>query len=245
MITMISFKEFIIESIEDKGILKAIFIVGIPGAGKSYTAKKISGSVSPRIVNTDRATEFLIKKMGKNSTEDNWPEFSDKSHHLTQVALSNYINSMLPLFVDGTSNDASNVLHRAGILESLGYDVGMIFIETSLQTAIDRANARIKHTGREVSTDFIKAVESRAKENKEFFETKFKFFQTINNDEGELTDKSLKKAFVKVQQFYNSPLANPVGKRFIEKMKEEKVKYLTDIIGPDVIKKKVEGWYRT
>ena len=33
-----SFEQFLLnESINDKGILKAIFIVGLPGAGKSYT----------------------------------------------------------------------------------------------------------------------------------------------------------------------------------------------------------------
>ena len=60
-----SFKQFMSESIEDKGIFKAIFVIGIPGAGKSYTVSKMNGAVTPRVVNTDRATEYLAKKFGK------------------------------------------------------------------------------------------------------------------------------------------------------------------------------------
>jgi len=60
-------QQFIInESINDKGILKSVFMGGTPGAGKSYVLKKITdGNVNPRIVNTDTWTEFL--KVGKDS----------------------------------------------------------------------------------------------------------------------------------------------------------------------------------
>ena len=58
-----SFKQFIInESINDKGILKAIFVVGLPGSGKSYTVQRLRGTVSPVVVNTDKVAEFLSKK---------------------------------------------------------------------------------------------------------------------------------------------------------------------------------------
>lgn len=241
---MISFKQFVSESIEDKGILKAIFIVGIPGAGKSYTASKLNGTIAPKIVNTDRATEFLTKKTGETIDPSNWPKFKDRAHSITKGALGNYLNSMLPLFVDGTSNDASNILQRAGILESLGYDVGMIFIDTQLKTAIERANARVAHTGRKVGEDFIRAVEAQAKENKEFFQSKFKFFKTIDNNDGELTDAALKKAFNEVQQFYEAPVSNPVGKRNLYQMKKDGMKYLNELMDEDQINKKLDAWYK-
>lgn len=238
---MITFKEFISESIEDKGILKAIFIVGIPGAGKSYTASRLSGSISPRIVNTDRATEYLTKKTGVQVNVKNWPTFKDDAHRITRGSLANYLNSLLPLFIDGTSNDASNILHRAGILESLGYDVGMIFIDTSLETALKRAASR----EREVDPEFIKAVNSEAQDNKSFFQSKFSFFKTIKNDDGELTDDALVEAFKKVEGFYSSPLMNPVGKRFIADLKEKNAKYLTpDVMSKEVLSKKIAGWYK-
>ena len=58
-----NFEEFLLnESINDKGILKAIFVVGLPGAGKSYTISNLKGQISPKIVNTDVALEFLSKR---------------------------------------------------------------------------------------------------------------------------------------------------------------------------------------
>jgi len=234
------FREFISESISDRGILKAIFIVGIPGAGKSYTTKKITGAIQPRIVNTDRATEFLSFKNKKSVDSSNWPEFKDKAHHITRTALGNYVNSMLPLIIDGTSNDASNILHRVGILESLGYDVGMVFIDTSLETALKRAAAR----ERKVDPTFIKFVNDQAQENLQFFKTKFSFFEKIKNDEGEMNDDIILAAFKSVQSFYDYTVKKPVGKRLITDMQEQKSKYLSDIMGQDVIDRKIENWYK-
>ena len=67
-----NFKTFLNESINDKGIFKAIFLVGIPGSGKSYTASKLNGVISPKIVNTDIAVEYMIKKLKIESHKDNW-----------------------------------------------------------------------------------------------------------------------------------------------------------------------------
>ena len=52
------------ESINDKGIFKAIFMAGTPGAGKTTVAKKLSGGVEPRFVSTDTWVEFM-KAFGK------------------------------------------------------------------------------------------------------------------------------------------------------------------------------------
>ena len=54
----------LIESINDKGLFKALFIVGMPYAGKSYTVSEITGEISPRIVNTDKPLEHLAKMKG-------------------------------------------------------------------------------------------------------------------------------------------------------------------------------------
>lgn len=48
-----NFSKFLTESINDKGKFKAIFIIGIPGSGKTYTISKLKGIISPRVINTD------------------------------------------------------------------------------------------------------------------------------------------------------------------------------------------------
>jgi adenylate kinase len=244
---MITFKQYVAESINDKGILKALFIVGIPGAGKSYTASQLKGTISPKVVNTDKATEFLSKKLGIPSNSETWKSvFRDRTRPITTGALSNYLNSMLPLFIDGTSNDVSNILGRAGILESIGYDVGMVFIDTDLEVAQERAKKRGAEIDRHVDADFIQKVHELSVKNKEYFKGKFGFFREISNNPGELDDAAIAKIFKQVSAFYNEPIENPVGQRTIEKLKEAKEAYLVpSVFDADDLKKKVAGWYRS
>lgn len=243
---MITFRQFIDESMNDRGILKAIFVVGIPGAGKSYTISKIKGAIQPQIINTDRATEYLTKKLGIESGEENWSIFKDDAHRVTVAHLANCLNGMLPLFVDGTSSDVSNILARAGILESVGYDVGVVFVDTKLEVAVDRAKARGEAIGRHVPAEFIKKVHDLSQENKAYLKSKFQFFKEISNDPGELTDEAILTLFKSVSSFYDAPVQNPVGQRTLKKLKEEKQKYLVpEVYSADALKKKAEGWYRS
>ena len=61
------------EGVYDPGVLKAIFMAGGPGSGKSYTAKSILGGdvdnalstatrVGLKLVNSDPAFEHFLKK---------------------------------------------------------------------------------------------------------------------------------------------------------------------------------------
>lgn len=242
---MISFKQFISEGINDKGILKAVFVIGIPGAGKSYTVKLLNGPVTPRVINTDKAGEFLSLKLKTPINSKTWSEvFKDSATRITRNSIAGYLDGMLPLFVDGTSNDASNLLHRMGILESLGYDVGIVYVSTSLEVAKARAKAREAEIGRAVDDSFIEEVHSRSEENAQYLKSKVHFFKEIKND-GALDNEAMMKAFKAVQSFFEAPVENPVGKRALEKLKEEKQKYLVpSVVSKEILEKKVDGWYK-
>ncbi len=244
---MISFKDFISESVEDRGKLKAIFLAGTPGAGKSYTVEKINdGSIQPRIVNTDKSLEFLAKKfdaaLDTDETASNvWEFMSDKTKLMTKKSLSQYVNGMLPLIIDGTSSNPNNLLMRVGILESLGYDVAMIYVKTDLDTAIKRVNAR----DRKVPEDFIRHVYDEMLKFEDFYKSKFNTFIEINNNDGELDDKAIMSAYKKSKSFFSEPVKNPVGQNNIEKLKQSKQKYLSpDIISISELEKKMDSWYR-
>ena len=243
-----NFEEFLLqESINDKGILKAIFIVGLPGAGKSYTVSNLKGQVSPKIVNTDVALEFLSKKTKIPANSETWKTvFRDSTKKMTATMLYNYINGMLPLFIDGTSNDTSNVLSRAGILESLGYDVGMIFIDTDIDVAKQRAIERAEKIGRTVDPTFIDKVYKESEANKKYFQSKFSFFKVYENNGQGLDNDLMQKLFKQVQGFYTEDVQNPVGTRNLEKISEEKEKYLVPTLFQDeTLKNKLSTWYKT
>lgn len=244
---MMTFRQYIDEGINDKGILKAMFVVGIPGAGKSYTVSQLKGAISPKVVNTDVATEFLSKKFKIVSNDETWKSFfRDKTRPLTTSMLFNYLNGMLPLFVDGTSNDVSNILGRAGLLESLGYDVGMVFVNVDLEVAKERAVKRGADINRHVNLEFIEKVHALSAENKDYFKGKFEFFKEVNNNPGELDDAAINSIFKQVAGFYTQPVNNPVGKRTLAKLINDKEKYLIPaLFEKEELQKKVEGWYRS
>jgi len=85
---LVKLKQLLEEGVFDKGILKAVFMAGGPGSGKSYVAgeifgipKKINVSVSGlKTVNSDTEFEFLLKKYGFETFGtgkldiDKWPD---------------------------------------------------------------------------------------------------------------------------------------------------------------------------
>ena len=52
------------EGVYDPNILKAFFLAGGPGSGKSYVVKRTTGGLGMKIVNSDNAFEKLLKDAG-------------------------------------------------------------------------------------------------------------------------------------------------------------------------------------
>jgi len=234
----------ITESIYDKGVYKCIFFAGIPGSGKSYTSQKIlGGTISPRVVNFDKYAEFIGKtKMSKDYDvgRNDFP-FIDKTKIMTVKQLALYINGMLPLMVDSTSNKMNRVLMRNGILKQFGYDTGMVWINTDLNKALER----IKQRNRSVPEEYVKDVHESLKQNIPYYKNEFNnFFIEINNNDGELNDMVLKAASKKCDSFFGSPINNPIGVRNIEIAKKTSG-YLTPNIYRSIgdIEHRISNWY--
>lgn len=255
------FNNFLLtEGINDKGIFKAVFMAGHPGSGKTYVLNTIkSGEVEPRWVNTDKAfieddrlqrlqryKPDTIFKIFQEHWNEGWPFISDDVKRINKNQLALYINSMLPLAIDGTSNSVSLMQTRKGLLERFGYDTAMVFVNTDLETAIKRVENRYKQQGRDVEIPFVQKTFKQVQDAKTYYRSLFNEWVEVPNRDGELTEKIIKNAFKKMSSFYNSPIKNPVGKRAVERMKEEGLKYLTpEIRKMEEIKKVVGVWYRS
>ena len=241
-ITQYMHEDLLDESIEDKGIFKACFLSGLPGAGKSTVLSKVSdGTVEPRIVNTDRTYEFLLKKHGMEATGAAWNLLGPLSKTLNASSLYHYLNGMLPLFVDGTSADTGSLLRRSGILESLGYDTMMVWVDVNLDEAIKRAQAR----ERKVDPSFIKHLHKQMANNKEFYKSRFgNNFIEVNNNADNFSAMEIKTYNI-ANRFFNSPVQNPYGNKTIDKLKEANEKYLVPTIyDSEYLKKMVSVWYQ-
>lgn len=229
------------ESVNDKGILKAMFFAGLPGAGKSTVSRRITdGTVSPRIVNTDRSFEFLAKKYGKEANSTSWALLGPASKSMNSSLLVNYLNSMLPIFVDGTSANPSAAIRRAGIAESLGYDTTMLWVDISYETAIERIQKR----DRKVNPEFVDHVYKTLEGNKELYKSRFgsNFIEVDNNSNN--FDEMEGKVFNASSRFFTEPVQNQIGQRLIERMEESGDAYLSpNIYSIEYLEKLVSVWY--
>ena len=233
--------EQITESINDKGIFKAMFFAGLPGAGKSTVAQRVTdGAVSPRIVNTDRSYEFLLSKYGEEASPAAWDLLGPPSKAINQELLANYLNGMLPIFVDGTSANPSAAMRRAGIAESLGYDTAMIWVDVTYETAL----ARIQKRERKVDPEFVKHVYESIEGNRELYRSRFgsNFIEVDNNSDN--FDQMEGKVFNNASRFFTEPVSNMIGQRLVTQMNDTGEKYLVpNVYSMEYIKKVVSVWY--
>ena len=223
----------IIESINDRGIFKAVFMAGGAGSGKSYVLSKVkSGSIEPRVVNVDKFIEFY---------NTSYAEFYDKSKQLTKSQLLNYINSVLPLAIDMTAAHVDSAIQKQKILELLGYDTAMIFVTTSLETSLNRARSRT----RKVPDEEVIKYHDLLLKAKDILRSQFPLFIEVKNDSGELTNDIVLKIFKRMSFFYEAPLKNQIGIETIRTMKENNYKYLIPNIYEEAeLKTIVDKWYR-
>ena len=137
------------EGLYDPNIFKAFFLAGGPGSGKSYVVKKTTGGTGLKSVNSDEAFEHLLKKAGL-SLKMPPEEFERKevqrarAKEVTKAKQKNYLEGRLGLIIDGTGKDADKILKQKAGLEELGYDTYMIFVNTSLDVALQRNAERAR-----------------------------------------------------------------------------------------------------
>jgi len=229
------------ESINDKGILKAMFFAGLPGAGKSTVAQRITdGMVSPRIVNTDKSFEFLAKKHGQEANTALWALIGPASKAMNSNMLVNYLNGVLPIFVDGTSANPNAAIRRAGIAESLGYDTMMVWVDVDYETAMERILKRERKT----DPEFVDYVYKTLKGNKTLYQSKFgsNFIEVDNNSDN--FDEMEGKVYNQASRFFTNPVENTIGQRLVERMEDQGDSYLVpNIYSQEYLEKLVGVWY--
>lgn len=227
------------EGVYDPSILKCIFMAGGPGGGKSYVAKEIFGvgkghftsftSSGLKMVNSDIAFEKGLKDNGINPKDlgriekedpELWDAITykpdsirDKAKRLTQKQQSFYEASRLGMIIDGTGGVAEEIQTKKDRAESLGYDCYMVYINTSLEVALERNRQR----NRTLPDDLVTSIWKSVQENLGKFQIMFgSNFKIIDNTVYKPIDKSIQSA---VDSFLRQPIQNHIGKRWIEHAK--------------------------
>lgn len=226
---ILSFNDYLNESVNDKLKLKVLFLCGAPNSGKSTFIKKLS--YIPFVnIDMDNYVKLFADKEGVDL--DMRTDASDfakktniriKSRDLAVDRMENAINSLLAIVIDGTGKDADSILKQKEIYEAWGYDTALVFIDVDLDLAL----ARNKERERKVPEQIIMDIHGRLSRNIELFKKKFRNFWVYNSTTD--TGYDFKKVEKGVRNFFYSPIQNPKGKEILAELKKRKLKYLSDI----------------
>jgi len=231
------------EGINDQNILKAVLLAGGPGSGKSFVVKEVigkSGPVTGLGVIAISSDEFFERRLEKAQLpkliDPKKPllyaqqmQERDIAKAITTTKLQNVLNGMLPILIDGTGKSASKIIKQKIALEAIGYDVGMVFVNTSLKVALERNDKRTRTLSEKIVTDAWDDVQR----NKAAFKAAFgsNFIEVANDKflEGSELQQFKTKMFKAGKKFYEAPLKNKEGKVLLDIMDAVGAKTISDL----------------
>jgi predicted kinase len=231
-----TFNDFINEGVNDPGILKAFFMAGGPGSGKSFVAAEIFGfpkeavsSVSYRtglkLVNNDNAFEAGLKKYGLSAGElANYAKdeeklaevmkIRDKSKGLTKRMQDNYISGRLGQVIDGTGKNFNKIRGHREMYQDFGYDTYMVFVNTSLEIALERNRTRERRLPDTIVEKMWKEVQDNLGKFSRLFGKQNMII--VDNSSYEDSAKILAHIEKEISRRVKLPVKNYLGLRWIE-----------------------------
>lgn len=177
-----------LESEHDKYKNRAVFLAGLPGAGKTTIVNimfSFDENLNVSIYNAKKVTPdiyFEKKVKGKINYENNREEHDkifEKAKEIRDENLKHYTENKLPIIIDGVGRFPWYIMDIADSLKRKNYKVYMVFIDTSLKKALERNKQR----RRSVEDSFIIGSNNLLKDNKNIYKEYFgkNFFEIDNN----------------------------------------------------------------
>ena len=203
------------EGVYDPNILKAFFLAGGPGSGKSYVVKRTTGGLGMKIVNSDNAFEKLLKDAGLSlkmppEEEESREKVRVRAKEITAKRQANYIEGRLGLIIDGTGREYDRISKQARELEGLGYDTHMIFVNTSIDVALERNAKRARSVPTSIVVNSWKATQANIGKFQNFFKNNF-----IILDNNDADEDMMFQIYKRVKKLANKKVQNHRGKAWI------------------------------
>tara|TARA_Y100001938_G_C7914398_1_gene341221 strand:- start:34 stop:693 length:660 start_codon:yes stop_codon:yes gene_type:complete len=192
----------LLEGIYDPNIFKAVFLAGGPGSGKSYVVSKVVSGLGLKVINSDEPFERYLVKAGlsmKMPDEEQTPRDIERKRakKVTSARKGHAIDGRLGIIIDGTGKDYDKMIRQAAQLQELGYETSMVFVNTTLETALERNRKR----ARSVPPNIAKQGWNDVQKNLSRFQRYFgkRFFVADNNTGDDLTPitKAIRRAIIK------------------------------------------------
>ena len=147
---MRKFQQYITEGVYDPSIFKAFFLAGGPGAGKSWVSARALSGMGLKVINSDNAFASKLKKEKMSldfATHDEKEiikrdKIRTKAKQVAGMQLGLALEGRLGIIIDSTARDVEKIQQEAQNLRTIGYDIHMVFVNTSLEVALERNKTR-------------------------------------------------------------------------------------------------------
>ncbi len=135
--------------------LKAIFMVGGPGAGKTNVGKGLQlGRRGYKVVNQDIALEAMKQEAGLPAKESDYTaeqrstrsKLGAAARKAAVAKFDKYAAAGNGMVIDGTGASYNATTKKIKALQDAGYEVHMVVATTPLETAVERNRARTERS---------------------------------------------------------------------------------------------------
>jgi len=208
------------EGLYDPNIFKAFFLAGGPGSGKSFVTNNAFGGTGLKTINSDNAFERSLKKNGLSlKMPENEAEardiIRDRAKAMTGSQLDLSIKGRLGLVIDGTGRDYDKIKEQKALLDLLGYDCYMVFVNTSLEVALERNSKRERSVPEYITKKSWNQVQSNIGKFQNLFGMSNMVIVDNNKSDNELTTIVMNKVSKSVRRLLSNKIQSYTAKRWM------------------------------
>ena len=208
------------EGLYDPNIFKAFFLAGGPGSGKTFVTRSAFGGTGLKSINSDSAFERALKKNGLSlKMPEDEAEARDilraRAKGMTDTQLDMSLKGRLGLVIDGTGRDFDKIKNQKSILDLLGYDCYMIFVNTSLDVALERNKKRERSVPEYITRKSHAVVQANIGKFQNTFGMGNMIIIDNSRDEKELTNQIMDRCSKAVRRLLSNKIKSYTAKRWM------------------------------
>ena len=208
------------EGLYDPNIFKAFFLAGGPGSGKTFVTRNAFGGTGLRMINSDSAFEKALRKHGLSlKMPEDEAEARDilraRAKGTTDKTMDLSIKGRLGLIIDGTGRDYDKIKEQKALLDSLGYDSYMIFVNTTLEVALERNAKRERSVPEYITRKSWEQVQSNIGKFQNTFGMGNMIIIDNSKDDKELTTVVMNKCSQAVRRLLSNKIKSYTAKRWM------------------------------
>ena len=224
---MRDFQQYITEGVYDPNIFKAFFLAGGPGSGKTFVTSSAFAGTGLKLVNSDIKFERDLRKANLSlKMPDEEAYFRDiirkGAKAFVGKQLDQYLKGRLGMIIDSTARDYSVIQRQVNLLKAIGYDCYMVFVNTSLDVALERNRTRSRSIPEYIVQKSWKGVQANMGAFQKVFGHSKMLIVDNNKDDKELVTQTLNTASRFIRSRLRTKPENGIAMSWIKRELEAK-----------------------